>query len=54
MTSPVEYEKRGKVGVITLNRPEARNAINGDVASAFEAAIDQLEADDEVWVPVPT
>ena len=49
MTSPVEYEKRGKVGVITLNRPEARNAINGDVASAFEAAIDQLEADDEVW-----
>ncbi|NDD87023.1 MAG: enoyl-CoA hydratase, partial [Actinobacteria bacterium] len=46
MTSPVEYEKRGKVGVITLNRPEARNAINGDVAAAFEAAIDKLEGDD--------
>lgn len=52
MTTPVEYEKRGKVGVITLNRPEARNAINGDVASAFEAALDALEGDDEVWVGV--
>ncbi|NDI19316.1 MAG: enoyl-CoA hydratase/isomerase family protein [Actinobacteria bacterium] len=52
MTSPVEYEKRGKVGVITLNRPEARNAINGDVAAAFEAAIDKLEGDDEAWVGV--
>lgn len=52
MTSPVEYEKRGKIGVITLNRPEARNAINGDVAQAFEAAIDALEGDDEVWVGV--
>ncbi|MFZ9818268.1 MAG: enoyl-CoA hydratase-related protein [Ilumatobacteraceae bacterium] len=52
MTTPVEYEKRGKVGVITLNRPEARNAINGDVASAFEAALDALEGDDDVWVGV--
>ena len=52
MTTPVEYEKRGKIGVITLNRPEARNAINGDVAAAFEAAIDALEGDDEVWVGV--
>ncbi|MEY3748267.1 MAG: hypothetical protein RLZZ449_161 [Actinomycetota bacterium] len=52
MTSPVEYEKRGKVGVITLNRPEARNAINGDVAAAFESAIDKLEGDDEAWVGV--
>ena len=38
--------------LITLNRPEARNAINGDVAAAFEAAIDALEGDDEVWVGV--
>ncbi len=52
MTTPVEYEKRGRVGVITLNRPEARNAINGDVASAFEAALDALEGDDDVWVGV--
>ena len=39
---------------ITLNRPEARNAVNGDVASGLEAAIDQLEADPEVWVGIIT
>ena len=46
----VEYEVVGQVAVITLNRPEARNAINGDVAAGLEAAIDQMEADPNVWV----
>jgi len=50
----VDYEVRGRVAVISLNRPEARNAVNGDVASGVEAAIDRLEADDEVWVGVLT
>jgi enoyl-CoA hydratase len=31
---------------VRLNRPEARNAVNGAVATGLEAAIDQLEADD--------
>jgi enoyl-CoA hydratase len=50
----VLYEVQGRVAVITLNRPEARNAVNADVANGIEAAIDQLEADDEVWVGVIT
>lgn len=54
MTEFATYERRGSVGVITLNRPEARNAINGDVASAVEACIDQLEAEDGVWCGVLT
>lgn len=48
----VTYEPRGSVAVITIRRPEARNAVNGDVAEAMEQAIDQLEADDGVWVGV--
>lgn len=48
----VEYEVQGRVGLITLNRPEARNAINRQVAEEMEAAVDQLEADPEVWVGV--
>ena len=48
----VEYEVQGRVGLITLNRPEARNAINGDVAAEMEAAVDQLEADPEVWIGI--
>lgn len=54
MTEAVKFETRGRVGIITLNRPEARNAVNGDVAAAMEAAIDQLEADDSVWVAILT
>ena len=52
MANIVEYEVRGKVAIITLNRPEARNAVNGDVASGLEAAIDKLEADSNVWVGI--
>jgi enoyl-CoA hydratase len=50
----VEYEPRGHVALLTIRRPEARNAVNGDVARGMEAAIDQLEADDDVWVGVLT
>lgn len=48
----VEYEVIGRIAVITLNRPEARNAINGEVAIAMEAAIDKMEEDDQVWAGV--
>src|SRR4051794_35004859 len=50
----VEYELRGRVALLTINRPEARNAVNGAVASGMEEAIDRLEADDEVWVGIVT
>jgi len=50
----VEYEQRGRVALLTINRPEARNAVNGAVANGMEAAIDHLESDDEVWVGILT
>lgn len=50
----VEYEKQGNVGVITINRPDARNAVNSEVAQGIEAAIDQIEDDSEVWVGIIT
>ena len=50
----VDYELQGHVALLTLNRPEARNAVNGDVARGMEAAIDQLEEDDEAWVAILT
>jgi enoyl-CoA hydratase/carnithine racemase len=52
MTDIVQYEAQGRVAVITLNRPDARNAVNGDVARSMEAAIDQFEDDPDVWVGV--
>jgi len=48
----IEYEVKGRVAVITINRPEARNAINGEAAAGIEDAIDRIEADGEVWVGV--
>ena len=50
----VDYELRGHVAVITINRPEARNAVNTAVAQGIEAAIDQLESDDQAWVGILT
>ncbi len=52
MSDIVTYEQRGRVGLITLNRPDARNAVNGDVAAGLEAAVDRMESDADVWVGV--
>jgi len=52
MSDIVLYETRGRVAIITLNRPEARNAVNGDVANGVEAGIDRMEDDDEIWVGI--
>lgn len=54
MDTFVEFEKREHIGIIKLNRPEARNAINGAVAKGIEAALDEFEADDELWVGILT
>ena len=45
--SAVERERRGHVEILTINRPEARNAINGDVSQAMSSALDELETDDD-------
>jgi enoyl-CoA hydratase len=50
----VDYELRGSVALLTINRPEARNAVNGDVSSGMEAGIDALEEDESAWVGVLT
>jgi enoyl-CoA hydratase len=50
----VDYEIRGRVAVLKINRPDKKNAVNGDVARGMEAAIDKLEADPDVWLGVLT
>ncbi len=48
----VETESTGSTFVITLNRPEARNAVNGDIATGLEAAVDEFEANPDLWTAV--
>jgi enoyl-CoA hydratase len=50
----VDIERVGHVALITLNRPEVRNAINPEVMCRLEAAWAEVAADDEVRVAVVT
>ena len=48
------YEVEGHVATLTLNRPDARNAVNPELASALDEAMGRLEADPDVWVGILT
>ena len=48
----VNFEIRDRIAIITLNRPEARNAVSQQLAEDLEAAIDRLEADDALWIGI--
>lgn len=51
---PVIYERRGNAAVLTINRPECRNAVDGPTADALEAAYSEWIEDDEAKVLVLT
>ena len=44
----LERERRGRVELLRLNRPEARNAMSGELSATIEAALDEVEADRDV------
>ncbi len=54
MPDAVLTEVTDGIAVITINRPEARNAVNGEVARGIAAAIDEFDADKAVSVLVLT
>jgi enoyl-CoA hydratase/carnithine racemase len=45
---PLLYEKRGHIAILTLSRPEARNAWSNDFAIGLQERLPQLEDDPEV------
>jgi enoyl-CoA hydratase len=52
--SAVLSERRGRVQLITINRPDQRNAVNVAVAAGIAAALDQLDQDPTLSVGVIT
>ena len=54
MTDAVLVEVRDNVLVMTVDRPEARNAINAAVAQGLASALDRLDAEPELFVGVLT
>jgi len=49
-TSPIIYEQSGRIAHITLNRPDALNAINEALPSALESAVIRANADESTRV----
>ncbi|MGZ3144106.1 crotonase/enoyl-CoA hydratase family protein [Lentzea chajnantorensis] len=54
MTAEVRTERIGSVLLITLDRPQARNAVNAAVAGGLTAALDELETTPELRAGVLT
>jgi enoyl-CoA hydratase len=54
MSDEVIVERGGGVLTVTLNRPEVRNAINAATARAVAAAVDELDASQDLSVAVLT
>src|SRR5689334_8828196 len=54
MPDAVSTEVDGGVAVITINRPQARNAVNGEVAQGIANAVDEFDARKDVSALVLT
>jgi enoyl-CoA hydratase len=54
VSDEVLLERRGRVLLITLNRPDARNAVNLAVSEGVASALDSLDADSDLSVGVLT
>ena len=54
MSDEVLLDRRDGVLIITINRPEARNALNRAVAEGIAAAADELDGSDDLLVGVLT
>lgn len=48
----VEYRREGRIAVITLNRPEALNAINDDMGKELDRLFIDFRDDPDLWVAV--
>jgi crotonobetainyl-CoA hydratase len=54
VAEPVLFEARDRLAVITLNRPEAMNAINPPLGEALNAAMVRFRDDPSLWVAILT
>ncbi len=50
----VEYKKEGKIAIITLNRPEALNALSGELSQELNQAFTDFRDDNDMWVAILT
>lgn len=53
-SEPILTERRGPLMIVTINRPEARNAFDGESCKAMQAAMDLLDREDGLAVGIIT
>jgi enoyl-CoA hydratase len=54
MDKPVLYSRENHIAILTLNRPERRNAINQDLLTHLYNAMDSASKDDEISTVIIT
>jgi enoyl-CoA hydratase len=54
MSEAVRYERPGSAALVTIDRPERRNAVDGPTAKLLHECFDRFEADDDARVLVLT
>ena len=50
----IEYEVRDRIAYVTLNRPETLNAINNEMAGAWNGVWERFRDDDDAWAAILT
>ena len=50
----VTLEREGNIALITMDRPEALNALNSQVLAELSQVLDQVEADPDLYVAIIT
>jgi len=50
----VEYEKEGRIAIITLNRPDALNALNAQLRQELSDAMKDFRDNNDLWVAIIT
>ena len=50
----VDYEREGRIAIMTINRPEAMNALNADVHREMREAMIDFRDNDDLWVAIIT
>ena len=48
------YDKQDRIATVTINRPDAMNALTGDMLAALDEAFEELNKDPDVWVAILT
>lgn len=50
----IRYEKKDRVAIVTIDRPEAMNSLTSDMLTAMDAAFDDFKDDPDLWVAILT